>query len=227
MAFSSIFIGAPQSKYAALAILAAVLVVSFTLLFGKDPIPFTQKLAFVMLLFLVSLPGVLMTLFQMTCLVTGAGFRNQRWWCGAYAWIITVLLVVYCVLLIAVAIMSLTSGEKVLSEVLANDVENFEVMMKDANETAENFFAEDSKKEKFENELEEGFADVAAAQAAASTATAAPAAPAAPGPAQKPATPSKPELAHFKVAGGASEPASIPEPFEDASVELFTCASAY
>lgn len=214
MSLSSLFVGVPQSKYAALAILAAVLVVSFTLLFGKDPIPFTQKMAFVLMLFLISLPGILLTLFQMTCLVTGSGFNNQRWWCGAYAWIVSILLVVYCVMLIAVAIISLTTGEKVLSEVTA-EVENFEDIMEEADAEAKQYFVgnaavQESKPavpEKPVVATTEDKKDVHVVAKAASN-------------------PVTEEIATFKVAGGASQPADIPEGFDDADVEPFNCGPA-
>lgn len=213
MPLSSIFLGAPQSKYAAFAILAAVLVVSFSLLFGKDPIPFTQKLAFVFLLFLISLPGILMTLFQMTCLVTGSGLPSRdnplgkRWWCSVYAWVISVLLIVYCVMLIAVAVIALTTGEKVLSEIAVAEVEHFENAMKEANKEAKQYFVGDAKVEDIDPALvkpvKDSIEDTGAEE-------------------------KKEEVATFKVAGGASEPAdiNIPEGFEESTVEMFTSGCA-
>jgi hypothetical protein len=216
MSLTRLFVGAPQSKYAALAILAAVVVVSFALLFGKDPIPFTQKMAFVLLLFLISLPGILMTLFQMTCLVTGAGFRNQRWWCAGYAWIVTILLIVYCVLLIAVAVISLTTGEKVLTEIALADAETFENKMKDANKEAKQYFVGNTATEP---------PAVPAEEDVASPPTEPPAVPTA----EVPPPPAE-EAAGFRVQGGASAPASLdaPEGFDESEVEMFTsCSSPY
>lgn len=214
MSLSSLFVGVPQSKYAALAILAAVLVVSFTLLFGKDPIPFTQKMAFVLMLFLISLPGILMTLFQMTCLVTGAGFRNQRWWCGAYAWIVSILLVAYCVMLIAVAVISLTTGEKVLSEVTASEVENFEDVMQEADAEAKQYFVGDAAVQDSKPVVPEK-PSVATTEDKKDVPVVA-----------KSSKPVTDEIATFKVAGGASEPADLPEGFDDNEFEPFTSCSA-
>ena len=42
---SSVFIGVPQSRYAAIAILLAIVFVSATILFGKDSIPLSQSSA--------------------------------------------------------------------------------------------------------------------------------------------------------------------------------------
>lgn len=199
MALSSIFIGAPQSKYAAMAILGAVIIVSLTLLFGKDPIPFTQKLAFVLMLFLLSLPGILLTLFQMTCIVTGAGFRNQRPWCGWYAWIVTALLILYCALLIIVAVTSLVSGEKMIDEFKQQEQENFEDVMKFANTAAKQLLEEKKPViEKFEDVKEEAEEFKLAAKKASGGA-----------PEEKPKLP----------------PASVPEPFED--LEPFNVCAPY
>ena len=52
-----------------------------------------------------------MSLFQITCLVTGAGFKNQRWWCSLYAWIVSALMILYAVMLIVAAILTLTATE--------------------------------------------------------------------------------------------------------------------
>lgn len=111
--FSDIFIGVPQSKYSGIAILLSVLLVAAAILFGRDPLPFGQRLAVVALVILIGLPGVLLTLFQLNCLVVGAGARNQRWWCSAYAWILTLFVFVYAAILIAAAVLSLTTGAKI------------------------------------------------------------------------------------------------------------------
>lgn len=223
MSFTNLFIGSAPSKYAALAILAAVLVVSFALLFGRDPVPFTQKMAFVLMVFLISLPGILLTLFQMTCLVTGAGFRNQRWWCSAYAWIVSALLIVYCVMLIAVAIVSLATGEKVLSTVMeeAEAFENMEKMsIETANQEAREYFVAADQPAAEQNETTPG--DINAVKQKMEQA-----------PPAAPAAPAAPTKEAFKVAGGASIPADIstqaePEAFDDMEMEPFTsCASAY
>jgi len=109
---ASVFIGVPQSRYAALAVLLAMVAVALSVVFGKDPIPMSQKFWLVIMVFLVSLPSLAMSLFQLTCLVTGAGFKNQRWWCSGYAWILSALVIFYCALLIIAAIMSATNAGK-------------------------------------------------------------------------------------------------------------------
>jgi len=125
MHFLNAFIGVPQSRYAAIAVLTAMLVVSLTILFGNEAVPLSQKFAFVFMLFLVSLPGLLLSLFQLTCIVVGAGKNNQRPWCSIYAWIVSILLIIYCALLIILAVTTLTNRSKTIGEVAIADAEKF------------------------------------------------------------------------------------------------------
>lgn len=143
--FFSIFTGAPQSRYAGLAIIMAVIIVSLVILFGKDNIPFSQKFSFVLLIFLISLPSILLSLFQLTCLVRGVGANNQRWWCGAYAWVISIILIIYSILLIFVAVTALITGEKVLEDVHNNDKNEFQRNRDTATMIVEEYFANQMK----------------------------------------------------------------------------------
>jgi len=106
---SSIFVGVPQSRYAALAILIAIVVVALTIMFGDSPVPMSQKFGFVLMVFLISLPGLALSLFQLTCIVTGAGANGKNWWCSVYAWVLSAIMIFYAVLLVIAAIMSLSS----------------------------------------------------------------------------------------------------------------------
>lgn len=142
----NIFLGVPQSKYAAMAILFALLAVSIAILFGRDPVPLGQKFMFIVLMFVLALPGLLLTLFQLTCMVTGAGMRNQRWWCSAYAWIGTILIMLYAIVLVVVAVMSLVNKTDVKKDLMAMD--SFANNSTTANVVAKEYFeAEEKKKE--------------------------------------------------------------------------------
>jgi len=109
--FLSVFVGVPQSRYAALAIIIAIVIVSLIILVSKDTIPVGQKFGFIFLVFLVSLPGLALSLFQLTCIVTGAGFKNQRWWCNIYAWLISLMMILYAIILVVAVILRVTSPE--------------------------------------------------------------------------------------------------------------------
>jgi len=137
MNVKNVFIGAPQSKYAAFAIILAIVCVSISILFGKESMPIGQKIGAILLLVVVSIPGVLYSLFQITCLETGAGLKNQRWWCSLYAWLITAVLIVYSVLLIAVAVLSVVTGKNITNDVEHFTNENFDESMETANVIAQ------------------------------------------------------------------------------------------
>jgi hypothetical protein len=133
---TSVFVGVPQSKLAGVAIMVAVIVVALSILFGREPIPMTQKFVIVLVMFLLALPAILLSLFQINCLVTGAGFTNQRWWCSLYAWVISIMVVFYCVMLVVVGLLSYSDDKKVVAQ------EKFRNMQKFSNRVAEGFFAE-------------------------------------------------------------------------------------
>jgi len=149
-ALSAAFIGVPQSRYAAIAILFAIVVVSLAIIFGKDAIPMSQKFGFVLLVALVSLPSLAMALFQMTCLVTGAGLKNQRWWCSLYSWVLSAMMILYSVLLVISAIMSLSAGDVAARKESFEDMEDEEEKKEKAQEIAEMFFAGEAKVPKSE-----------------------------------------------------------------------------
>jgi hypothetical protein len=152
MAFLDIFVGVPQSKYAATAIFAAIFVVSLGILFGREEIPIGQKFALVLILFVMSLPGILITLFQLTCMVTGTS-NGRTPWCGWYAWLASALMIVYCVLLIAIAVVAMATGRNVIKELELETMDNFKESMTNANTIANQFFANGAP-ENFENEQE-------------------------------------------------------------------------
>lgn len=147
MAILDIFVGVPQSKYAGLAVLTSLLVVSVAILIGRDSMQMSQKFAFVMLIFLVSAPGLLMTLFQITCLVTGDS--KGKWWCGAYSWIVSALIIIYSVMLVAIAVISLATGGKVLDDISRADVEKFTQNKNAADAAAAAQFTDKHKHEHF------------------------------------------------------------------------------
>ena len=146
MSLGAIFASVPQSKLAGLTILLTLGLISVFILAGKDKISFGQKLAIVLLLVLLALPTILLTLFQINCVVTGAGLSNQRWWCSLYAWIVAALIVFYCIMLVFVSVTSFAKGESVLSKDAAHQAAD--VMTREFFNTMES--AEDEEPEKMD-----------------------------------------------------------------------------
>lgn len=149
MAILDIFIGVPQSKYAAMATLAAVLAVAVAMLMGKDSVSMGQKFVVMLVMFLFALPGLLLSLFQLTCLVTGTGSGNKNWWCGAYAWIGTIIAFLWALVIITVAVISIKRGTSFEAELAAAGAEGFsdmkaaaEAARKMADKAANEYFAD-------------------------------------------------------------------------------------
>jgi len=136
MAFLDIFVGVPQSKYASYAIIASLIVVSLAILFSRQEVPLGQKFSLILIIVLVSLPGILLTLFQLTCLVTGTGPNKKTVWCGWYAWLVSILTIVYCVLLIMVAVISMSTKGDILKDLKLESMANVDKF----NNMTENFF---------------------------------------------------------------------------------------
>jgi len=131
MSLFNVFVGVPQSKLAGTAILVAVVVVGLTILFGKGAVPVGQKLAVALMMFLLSLPAILLTLFQLNCMVTGSGFKNQRWWCSLYAWFVALMILFYSVVLVVVALMNMVNDKA---------VEKFQNTTEEATKQAQEYF---------------------------------------------------------------------------------------
>ena len=145
MAFMDLFVGVPQSKYASIAILIALAVVGVAMLFGKDEVPIGQRFMFVLLMFIIALPSILLSLFQLTCLVTGAGLRNQRWWCAAYAWIGSIFIILYSAVIIVIGVIAMANGTNIDAEL--NNAMMIEAMQGEANKQAYEYFLAEKEKE--------------------------------------------------------------------------------
>ena len=114
VSFVNAFIGTQQSKYAAVAILIALVAISLSILLGADKLPIGEKFLFVFIIILMSLPSILYSLFQMSCIVTGASGSRGNWWCGAFAWFLVAIVVIYTFLVVIVAIMSIINKKNML-----------------------------------------------------------------------------------------------------------------
>lgn len=114
VSFINAFIGTQQSKYAAVSILIALIAISLSILLGADKIPLGEKFLVVFIILLISIPSILYTLFQMSCIVTGANGNRGNWWCGAFAWFLVVIVIVYTFLIVIVAIMSIINKKNML-----------------------------------------------------------------------------------------------------------------
>jgi hypothetical protein len=124
---SDVFLGSEQSKYAGIALFITILIICLAILFTSSKIPIEQRIVFVIFILIITLPSILMTLFELTCIVTGGNY-NTRWWCWALAWFLAVMIIFYCVMIIISLFLSMTSydlaNERISEDIANNKIDN-------------------------------------------------------------------------------------------------------
>lgn len=111
-------LGSTQSKYVAWAISITVLVLCVSILVMQTDVPIGKRLLGVLFMVLITVPGVVLSLIELTCLVTGGSWKTN-WWCWMLAWIIAVIVIVWCIIIIATSfnsILTYTSATKNIKE---------------------------------------------------------------------------------------------------------------
>ena len=74
---SDVFIGTQQSRWAGFAIFSTIIAICLFILFTSTDVSIGQRFSIVLFIILVSLPSILMTLFELTCIVTGGNVRYR------------------------------------------------------------------------------------------------------------------------------------------------------
>lgn len=97
MSITNYFIGTKQSKYASIAIFFTILLICLAILFMNTDHPIGHRIAFVIIIVLMAIPSIALSLFELTCIVTGSSKNNKA--CSWYAWVVTVLIIMYCVII--------------------------------------------------------------------------------------------------------------------------------
>lgn len=100
-------IGSDQSKYVAISILITVTILCLAILFMESDVSIGKRLIGILFILLMALPGTILSLVELTCIVTGGRFDNKRWWCSILAWVIAVIVIIYCATIIVAIINSL------------------------------------------------------------------------------------------------------------------------
>ena len=143
ISLEALFLGSEQSKYAGVALFITIFILCLAILFSSSKISIEQRFAFVLFIILVSLPSVLMSLFELTCIVTG-GNSTTRWWCWVLAWVITFFIIVYCLMIIVSLIMSMADYDMANERVNTTE-ENKKIDNDTANKYAENVMIQNEK----------------------------------------------------------------------------------
>jgi uncharacterized membrane protein len=146
------FIGSEQSKYASIAIGLAIFFICMAILFTYTEVPFINRLGVVGFVILVCIFPVALSLFELTCIVTGGKGTNVNL-CSYYAWFITIIIIIYSFVLILVVISSMFTYKKAYDKITVTEAFN-KVSPDEANDIAKDMLGtsdDEKKKDPFEN----------------------------------------------------------------------------
>jgi hypothetical protein len=123
MGFYDAFFGSEQSQYTAYAIFAAIIAICITILLTATDVPVSNRLLIVFFVIVSLVPSVFLTLFELTCIVTGGTEPNQ-WWCYAFAWVLAAFIIIYCIFIVIISLISLFTYNNAIDNVKINENNN-------------------------------------------------------------------------------------------------------
>ena len=101
---SKLLTGTPQSQYAAIAILIAVIAIILSILFNENELTLGERLMLIGSVILFSIPSIVLGLFDLTC-VAGKTVENSLcWWWG---WVIAFIIIIICVIVVFSSVSSM------------------------------------------------------------------------------------------------------------------------
>jgi MFS family permease len=101
---SKLLTGTPQSQYAAIAILIAVIAIILSILFNENELTLGERLMLIGSVILFSIPSIILGLFDLTC-VAGKTVENSLcWWWG---WVIAFIIIIICVIVVFASVSSM------------------------------------------------------------------------------------------------------------------------
>lgn len=139
---TDVFIGTKQSKFAGIAIFLAIIVVCISILFTNTDISLGKRFSIVLFIILASIPSVFLSLFELSCIVTG-GSKTKNQWCYYFAWFIAVIIIIYCIIIIISGLMSMFTYNSAMEKVKDTE-QNKRLSKEDANTIAVNMITYDS-----------------------------------------------------------------------------------
>lgn len=123
MAFYDAFFGSDQSLYTAYAIIAAIIAICITILLTATDVSVGNRILIVLFVIVTLLPSIFLTLFEITCMVTG-GTEPNRWWCYAFAWVLAAFIIIYCIFVVVISLISLFTYNSAIDNVNEDEAKN-------------------------------------------------------------------------------------------------------
>lgn len=101
---SNLLTGTPQSQYAAIAILIAMIAIILSIVFNENELTLGERFMLIGSVILFSIPSIILGLFDLTC-VSGKTLENSAcWWWG---WVISFIIIIICVIVVFASISSM------------------------------------------------------------------------------------------------------------------------
>jgi uncharacterized membrane protein len=123
MGFYDAFFGSEQSQYTAYAIVGAIIAICITILLTATDIPISNRLLIIFFVIISLIPSVFLTLFELTCIVTG-GTEPNHWWCHAFAWVLAAFIIIYCIFIVIISLISLFTYNNAIDNVKMSEDNN-------------------------------------------------------------------------------------------------------
>ena len=155
MAFYDAFFGSDQSLYTAYAIIAAIIAICVTILLTATDVSVGNRILIVLFVIVTLVPSIFLTLFELTCIVTG-GTEPNRWWCYAFAWVLAAFIIIYCIFVVIVSLISLFTYNNAIDNLNEEEAKN-KLTPETSNYVAKEIINTQEKKQK---EVEKFYADV-------------------------------------------------------------------
>ena len=147
------FIGTQQSKYAGIAIFSAIFVICMAILFTNTDVSLSHRIMVIFFVFLMSIIPVGMSLFELTCIVTGS--KNKPYnMCNIFAWVVAVIMIVYSLVLIVSVLFSLFTYKKAIYKLEMDNASKI-VTNEDADKIAKNILEEETNKPPQEKQIKQ------------------------------------------------------------------------
>lgn len=174
----SLFTGTEQSRFAAIAIIVAVIAIVLSILFSNTDLNIGDRVGLSVFVILFSLPSILFALFDLTCISGNTKYQSACWY---YGWFLTIFIAIMSAIVVMNAFMSMIAYSDATvksdsSSITKDDAENMaknmmqEEPMKNEDKSAEidttgldsqygslmEGFASGSKKKKIEGFMDGG-----------------------------------------------------------------------
>jgi len=124
---SKLLTGTPQSQYAAIAILIAMIAIILSILFNENDLSLSERLMLIGSVILFSIPSIVLGLFDLTCVASKTMENSLCWWWG---WVIAAIIIIICVIVVFSSISSMLtynvattkSTKPIIDEVESNKI---------------------------------------------------------------------------------------------------------